>query len=301
MKLRNTIFMLIIIMALASCGKNTVLEPDDTDPTDISFGTDTTLDIVTWNLKMFPENTHIDNLRQMILALNADVIAFQEIMDATAFANLAHSLTGYDAFIYTDTAEYRLAYLVNRSRVNVYEDYTIYENDSNPFPRAPYILKINWQDEDYYIINNHLKAYGDNNIDPTDEWDEERRRLLACQMLDEYISTELPNEKVVVLGDMNDQINEPASYNVFQTFLDKPQDYLFADLPIAMNINNNNASYPSSNSHIDHIMITNELFHDFAQAGDYCRTIKAENWLGGWSLYAETISDHRPVGIRLGN
>lgn len=301
MKLKHIIILFSLGLILMSCGKNTVLEPDDTDPTDISFGTATTLDIVTWNLEVFPENTNIDNLRQMIRALNAEVIAFQEIMDATAFANLAHSMPEYDVYIYDDTTEYRLAYLVDNRSITVNDSYTIFNGDGNPFPRAPFILEISWQNNDYYIINNHLKAYGDNFIDPTDEWDEERRRALACQMLDTYIDSELTGDKVVVLGDMNDQIYEPVEYNVFQVFLDKPDEYLFADMPIAMNLNNNNASYPMSNSHIDHILISNELFRDFAAAGDYCRTIKAENWLGSWSLYADTISDHRPVGIRLGN
>ena len=43
------------------------------------------------------------------------------------------------------------------------------------------------------------------------------RRRLACQKLDNYISISI-DKKVIVLGDMNDQIAEPEDYNVFLVF-----------------------------------------------------------------------------------
>lgn len=299
MTFRNITIALILLIALSSCGKNTPLNPVNTDPTDISFGTDSTLDVVTWNLKVFPEGTNLDALKQMIPALHADVIAFQEIMDMAAFTDLAGSIPYYNAYVYTATSDYRLAYLYDTRTVTVNDQYTIYNNDSNPFPRPPYVLDITWNNTNYKIINNHLKAYGDNYIDESDSWDEEYRRRLACQMLDSYISQNMPNDNVVVLGDMNDQIAEPVDYNVFLSFINKPLDYLFADMPIAIAPNYNNVSYPGSLSHIDHILISNELFDEFSEADSYCRTIKAENWFGNWGTYAGTISDHRPVGIRL--
>jgi len=290
---------LILLILLAACGKNTVLNPEENNPQDISFGTDTTLDIATWNIKMFPEGTDINSLTQMIPALKADVIAFQEIMDYNAFMEMASNIPNYAACVYDATPDYRLGYLYDTRTVTLNNQYTIYNNDSNPFPRPPYVLDITWHGSEYYIIDNHLKAYGDNYIDETNSNDEEVRRRLACQKLDTYISTTLPDKKVVVLGDMNDQIAEPPEYNVFLSFINKPTEYLFADMPIAEAPTYNNVSYPSSLSHIDHILITNELFSDFTAAGSYCTSIKAENWLLSWSKYATTISDHRPVGIRL--
>lgn len=293
----KTAVLIVLLLSLLSCGKNTVLKPDETEG--IAFGTEQTLDILTWNLKLFPEGTDLVSLKQMIPALKADVIAFQEIMDYNAFLQMAADLPYYDAFIYDATSEYRLAYLYDTRSVTVNDNYTIYENQSNPFPRPPYVLDISWRGQQYYIINNHLKAYGDNFIDETDSNDEEVRRRLACQMLDNYISTTLADDKVIVVGDMNDQIAEPREYNVFLSFLDQPAQYLFADMPIALSPNYNNVSYPGSLSHIDHILITNELFSNFSAAASYCKTIKAETWLLSWANYSAGISDHRPVGIRL--
>ena len=298
-KRKPVIMIIMTLLALVSCGKNTVLNPDDSDPTAISFGTLNTLDIVTWNLKTFPEGTDLASLKQMISALNAEVIAFQEIMDYNAFMDLAAEIPYYSACVYSATDSYRLAYMYDTRSVTVNNQYSILENDSNPFPRPPYILDITWNNNNYILINNHFKAYGDNYIDENNSWDEEMRRRLACQKLENYISTTLQDKKVIVLGDLNDQIAEPDDYNVFLSFLHKPEEYYFADMPIALSPTYSTVSYPSSLSHIDHILITNELFSDFENAGSYCRTILAENWMLSWNTYSSTISDHRPVGIRI--
>lgn len=289
-----------ILMILGGCGKNTVLPPHG-DSDVVVFGTDTTFDVVTWNLREFPwlGETTVEALAQLIPLLKADVIAFQEINSYAPFNELAGILPDYDAYISNATSSYRLAYLVNNKTVQVEDNYTIFNSDSNPFPRPPYILKAKWNEQEYYVIDNHLKAYGDNYIDESDDWDEEVRRRLACEMLDEYISAELGDKKVIVVGDFNDQIAEPATYNVFMSFINKPAEYQFADMPIAQNPTYSTVSYPASSSHIDHVLITNELFDSFAEADSTCRSILVEEWFGSWSNYSGQISDHRPVGIRL--
>lgn len=300
MSRKAIIILIIVLLIITACGKNTVLNTPDIDPSSINFGTPQTLDVITWNLRTFPQGTDLEALKQIILALNVDIIAFQEIMDYTTFIDMASDIPNYNACIYSATDTYRFAYLYDTRTVTVNNQYTIYENDSNPFPRPPYILDITWENDNYLIINNHLKAFGDNYIDENNNWDEEVRRRLACMKLDSYISTNLPNSKVIVLGDMNDQIVEPPEYNVFLNFINKSDEYYFVDMPIAVSPNYNNVSYPNSFSHIDHILITNELFADFEQGGSYCKTILAENWMLNWNTYSSTISDHRPVGIRLG-
>ena len=46
----------------------------------------------------------------------------------------------------------------------------------------------------------------------------------------------LSNEKVIVLGDLNDDISEPHQNNVFQDVLDDSDNYQFGDLIIAPEI-----------------------------------------------------------------
>ncbi len=289
-----------LIIFISSCGETHKLTPPEDDTAVLLFGTDSTLDVVTWNLKTFPLNTDTVNiLSDIIPQIKADVFAFQEIMDYTQFQALAERLPHYQAYVYNATSSYRLAYLYDTRTVTVNDEYTIFTGESNPFPRPPYVLDISFANQDYFIINNHFKALGDNFIDETDSWDEEMRRRLASTKLEQYIRENLGDERVIMLGDLNDQIQEPIDTNVFMAFLSRPEEYSFATMPIAMNPTPNTVSYPSYNSILDHILITDELFEDYSTAGNICRAIRVESHVGGLSAYYHSISDHRPVGIRL--
>ena len=57
-------------------------------------------------------------------------------------------------------------------------------------------------------------------------------------------------------------------------------------------------SFPGWPSHLDHILITNEVFDNSNQ--NFVFTFKIDDYLdGGWSTYDYYISDHRPVNINL--
>ncbi|MDZ4121577.1 MAG: endonuclease/exonuclease/phosphatase family protein [Candidatus Cloacimonadaceae bacterium] len=294
------IWLLAMMMVLCSCGTNTKIINPETPPS-LAFGTDATFDVATWNLRTFPVNgnTTLDHLARLIPLLKLELIAFQEINSHSAMIQLDERLADYSSYISEATSSYRLAYLYDNRSITVHDAYPIMMGMQNPFPRPPYVIHLTWRDEEIYVINNHLKAYGDNIIDETDEWDEERRRIMANQLLDQYIVTNLPNDKVIVLGDFNDEIQEGPESNVFMAFINKPDEYYFTTMPIAQNITYSNASYPTWPSHIDHILITNELFDAFEASGRYCRTIIIENAMGTWQNYYANVSDHRPVGLRL--
>ncbi len=295
------------LLFLAGCGTNTnitnpVDPPDDSTNVVLTFGTPESFDLVTWNLETFPLNNPATSelLAQIVPLMKVDVIAFQEIMNYYDFMALAELIPHYAACVSGLPSDgYRLAYLYDTRTVQVNDQYMIHTNQSNPFPRPPYVLDLTFQGRDIVVIDNHLKAMGDNYIDETDDWDEEVRRRLACQMLDEYITDNLADRRVFVVGDMNDQIAEGPETNVFTAFLDKPEEYLFADMPIAQNPTYSTVSYPSYVSHLDHILLSNELFTPFADPRTVCRVIKVEDWMGSWQNYSNQLSDHRPVGLRL--
>ena len=48
--------------------------------------------------------------------------------------------------------------------------------------------------------------------------DEENRRLEANILIEDYISQFHSNDRVILLGDLNDVITEPAFSNVFTSF-----------------------------------------------------------------------------------
>ena len=74
---------LILIFTLSILGFSTHAQSLD----DLSYGTDSTLEVMTWNLEWFPKNglNTLDSVRKIIEALDVDIIACQEITDTTLF------------------------------------------------------------------------------------------------------------------------------------------------------------------------------------------------------------------------
>jgi len=269
---------------------------------DIDFGTESTLDIVTWNIENFPKNgqNSIDYVTQIVEAIGADFIAIQEISNQTAFQQVVNNLTEYNGFLESIDFD-GLALIYKPDVLEINNIYRIYSEPVywNAFPRAPMVIDITFNNQKLFIINNHLKCCGDGTLDLSDNNDEETRRYEALNLLKTYIDSNLANENVILLGDLNDELSDNSSNNVFQNLINDSTNYLFTDYDIALG-NSINWSYPSWPSHLDHIAITNELFDEFALSDSSIETIKIDDYLaGGLSEYEENVTDHRPVGLKL--
>ncbi len=266
---------------------------------DLSFGTDTTLEIVTWNIEWFPKNgqTTVNYVSQIIQQIDADVFALQEIDNFATFTTMVDNLPGWDAY-YVDDDYSGLAYIYNTETIELIEIYEIYPSNWREFPRAPCVFKFKFKGENYTIINNHLKCCGNGYLNLNDPNDEETRRYDACNLLNTYINYNLPDANVFLVGDFNDELTDGNSNNVFQIFLNNPSSYKFVDMDIA-NGSSAHWSYPSWPSHLDHILITNELFDEFENSNSVVQTIEVDDYLsGGWNTYDNDVSDHRPVGFK---
>jgi exonuclease III len=295
------VFILALSLSFVSCGENTnITTPVVADTIGVAIGTDETFDVVTWNIENFPKhNPETTNLlKTLIPNLKADCVAIQEVHSNGSLTQLVSQMPNWSFFVSGD-GDTKTAILFNTTTVQVDSSATILTGLSNPFPRPPLLVKLRWQEQEIILISMHLKAFGDNVIDTTNPDDEEMRRLYACELLDGYVTENFPQSKVIIVGDMNDMIQDAPASNVFEPFLNKPADYLFADMPIAQNYTSQTCSYPGYFSHIDHILISNELFDAFDASNHYVKTIQVENYVtGGWSNYDQFISDHRPVGAR---
>ena len=62
---------------------------------ELEFGTDSTFEILTWNIEWFPKNGQItvDYVTQIIQALEIDVLAIQEVDDTDMFDQMLENLT----------------------------------------------------------------------------------------------------------------------------------------------------------------------------------------------------------------
>ncbi|PLW98637.1 MAG: hypothetical protein C0593_05020 [Marinilabiliales bacterium] len=266
----------------------------------LTYGTDSTLDVVTWNIEWFPKdgNTTIGYVTDIIDALEADVIAIQEIDDISSFEDVVDGLPDYEGYLESSYFA-GLAYIYNTETVTINDIYEIYTTSPywSAFPRSPMVMDLEYNGERVIIINNHFKCCGDGTMNLNDPDDQETRRYYASNYLKEYIDTHFDEERVIVTGDLNDILTDSYSNNVFRNIMADDDNYYFADIDIAEG-DEEDWSYPGWPSHLDHLLITDELFEE-VETGSVT-TIKVEDHMsGGWWAYEEHVSDHRPVGIRL--
>jgi len=293
--MKKLCFTLISLFLLA----NTPLQSQDLD--DLSFGEDGSLDIATWNIEWFPNNGQItvEYITEIIEQLDLDIFAIQEIDNTDMFDQMLDAMPDYTGY-YESSWFAGLAYIYKTEVVEINDIYEIYTTSPywSAFPRSPMVMDMHFMGANYFLINNHFKCCGDGVLDFNDEGDEEKRRYNAANLLKEYIDTNLSENNVLVVGDLNDDIAEASQNNVFQMILDDIDNYLFVDIGIA-NSSSSEWSYPSWPSHLDHILITSELFDELDDSD--VQTIKIDEYLdGGWSEYDYNISDHRPVAIKFG-
>ena len=253
---------------------------------------------MTWNLELYPKNgnTTVNYLENAVNQLQPDVIAMQEIRSESSLQTLANRLDNYAYAKGEGGSDWGLAYLYNTDRISLIgTPYEIYTSNSRPFPRPPFVMEFNWNGQKVVIINNHLKAGGDGYLDTSDSYDEEMRRKEAIGLIDDYILDNFNDDRVIIVGDMNDELTDSEANNVFIDLINDQQSYQFTDMSIAEG-SNLSWSYPSWPSHIDHIAITNELFSEHLQTN----TVLYDTYLDGrWTEYEEYISDHRPVAVTL--
>ncbi len=298
------VFLLLVTALVAGCGttdKSTA--PQDTNPfAPARVGTDSTLEVVTWNVENFPKNgqTTVTDLAEAVEGLDADIVAMQEIESILDFRAVDAALPGYEGYRASSAyADLNLAFLYKTGgKLNVESIYEIL-TDEDALPRHPLVLQGTFGEVPVAVINNHYKCCGDNHLDPGDPWDEETRRLRASQVLQGWIEDNLPGMRVIVVGDFNDELTDPAADNVFQNFLDDPVHYRFADMAIAEGPSDG-WSYPAWPSHLDHILVTSALFPALEAAGSETRVVRLYDYFSsGWSAYDKNLSDHLPVFVRL--
>ena len=264
------------------------------------IGSSNSLDILTWNIENFPKhNSTVDYLIDIIDDINIDIIALQEIESQSDFNYLVNNLNGDWIGYRSENTNYgELSYLINLEQATIIQTpYTILNQYEHYFAyRPPYVLEIEINNQEYILVNIHFKCCGDGNLDDGNYWDEEYRRQQTSRYVKEYIDNYLDDKNVIVLGDFNDMLNDPISNNIFMDFINDEDNYYFADTHIA-NGPSSDWSFPNWPSHLDHILITNELFQGFTN--ELVFTFKIDDYLSGWSEYDDYISDHRPVVMNI--
>lgn len=290
-----------LLLGLAACGSSDTTTPPvvpDNPFAAARVGTDTTLEVMTWNLETFPINgsTTVDLVTKAIAGLDVDIVAVQEIYQGdghpgrSSFDAVAAGLDGWDGFRSTDDGYMDLGFFYRSGGDLVVTSFTdVLTHEDNALPRAPLVMQATWRGAPIVVINNHYKCCSDG---------VERRRQ-ASLLLEQYVLDTFGDTPVIIVGDLNDELTDPPAENVFANFLADTARWRFADLAIAQGAGGR-VSYPGWPSHIDHILITDELFAASEKAGALVEVVPLNTYLGGgMSAYYRDLSDHLPVLLRL--
>lgn len=268
----------------------------------MEFGTDATLEVMTWNIEHFPKRNAVtvDLVARAIMTLDVDILALQEIESPDYFQDLDDKLAGWTGVRASSSSyDINLAYLFRNDGDWVVDSVAeILTGYSREFPRPPYVMEGRFKGVSVVVINNHFKCCGDNFLNG-DPWDEEVRRRDASLLLDQYVRTNYAGRKVIVVGDLNDSLTDNPASNVFQVFLDDPATWKFVDMDIAEGPSTG-WSFPGWPSHLDHVLITAPLFSAFSEPAAAVEVLPLhEGFPGGWSEYDRNMSDHLPVALKL--
>ncbi|MEN8005907.1 MAG: endonuclease/exonuclease/phosphatase family protein [Candidatus Krumholzibacteriota bacterium] len=305
-RLGSSILLLAAVFVMASCGSSekSVVPVVENPFVGATVGTDSTLEIATWNLENFAKahDETVAKVSQAVAAMDIDIIALQEIKNGVEFQALVDGLEGWEGRKASTHCCINLAYLYRTGgKLEVDSFYEILAGLpwKDPLDRNPFVLSGSYDGKPIVVINNHYWARGDGIIDENDPEDREWLRLQASRLLDEYIRTNYAGQRVILVGDLNDQLTDSAANNVFQPFLDAPDLYDFVDMDIARGPSSG-WSYPNWPSHLDHILITAPLFEAFQGSTTLVQVVPLHTFLRqGFNDYEEYISDHLPVVLKL--
>jgi len=281
----------VLLLLLVACGSNNPYQPEIPEEELPGFGSLETLEVMTWNLENFAKNGEItvQYVSAILDSLDVDIIALQEIENPTKFSQLHNALPQWEGYLSAGAAyDINLAFLYRQNLEA--EFYQILTDDWYAFPRSPLVMEVSVDGYDLMIINNHFKAGGDS--------DDIERRREANQQLKLFLDENYPSSALIVLGDLNDQLTDAPQQNVFTVFLEDQENYLFADYQLEVG-GVENFSYPSWPSHLDHVMISDELFDPFSHAKSEVQTLAVDEYFDSWNDYETNVSDHLPVAVKL--
>ncbi len=295
----------VVSLSLGGCGSSSTVEPTgNQNPFAASaVGTDSTLEVMTWNLENFAKNgsATAEAVILALEALDADIIGLQEIGNSMRFDQVVAGLDGYEGWLASSAGyDINLAFIYRTDgqlQVDMIEE--IMTDQWSPFPRRPLLLRGSYNGQPIAVIDNHLKCCGDGIIDEGNSSDEETRRQTASLLLEEFAETHLSDSAVFIIGDFNDEITDAMDNNIFANFLEDPEDWRLLDMGIAEGPSSG-WSFPGWPSHLDHIIVNRNAFTALS-GGDYLVRVPAlaSDLSGGWSEYDQNISDHLPVITRL--
>lgn len=311
--------LLLVLLVNAACGPGSpaapVPEPEpepDPLPQPIAIpaqGTETTLDLATWNLLNFgstglgprDETLQLARIRDVILGTDADVWGVQEVSSASAFASLLSHLPGYAGLLANDSSvvggsgsygggEIKVGLIFKTSVVEVVGARIILAELDHEFAGRPPLevrVRLNHGGVPSAAVVIVLHAKADQQVA---SWE---RRAAAAAGLKEYLDATLADDMVLIPGDWNDDLDESITSGrdtPYRPFVDAAPDWIF---PTAELTATGATSILGYDDVIDHILASDEIMPWYEPGS--ALVYRVDEHIPD---YEDTTSDHLPVLVR---
>ncbi|WP_426755810.1 putative Ig domain-containing protein [Myxococcus sp. Y35] len=250
-----------------------------------------------------PDDLQITHAGDIIRDAGANVWGLVEMVDAQDFATLKAQLPGFDGFLANDVtfvpngADY---YSNGEQKPGILYDSTLTlqgaqliltanaaDFGGRPPLRVDFTTSIQGVDTQLVVIVLHMKAFSD-----TTSYGQRQRSSAA---LKQYLDTVLPTERVLVIGDWNDDVDESITRgddgeylpSPFAPFVADTQRYTFITEPLSLSGERTTVEYRDV---IDHTLVSNEMAANYLPGS--VEVLRPDAWIDG---YGDIVSDHYPV------
>lgn len=296
---------------------------------------DFTFDVVTWNIEWFGDvanattsnaQAQLDRVKTMILDLDADVYAFQEITNLEIWNQLVNELDGYAGVVSPETsrgAEFfeesqKLTYLFKTATVDTLRTRALLTGvgvttDLPNYPgedptrfwasgRLPFMMDITTTidgvEREISLINVHARSNGGGESSGNPRY---AMRRYDVEVLYDSIEAYYSDRSIILLGDYNDDLDQTVADTGTATVPDSGESSFFKFMNDTENYRGTTAplseaglrSFIFNENVIDHVTINKGLFDD--------HIVGAERVVIPYDLipdYNNTASDHFPVEAR---
>ena len=261
------------------------------------------------------------NVAAVLKALGADVIGLQEISNEVALNSLVADLPGYDLIIsghwshsweaedpHFPPQKTGLIYNTGVARLVDHEVmfadlYDQIQKGTSALPdypggdptafwssgRLPLTARFDVTTDGISQRIRFIVIHSKSGSSP----DDYSRRAYDNEHLFNYLATNYADEKIVLLGDFNDDVDQsivPASISPYHDFVNDTSNYHV----LTYDLSGSGAStFPALNSFIDHLIISSELAG--AYVANSVNVIRPVEFIAN---YFQTTSDHFPVVAR---
>lgn len=303
------------LLSLAACRElpERMPEPADAAPDGMARvptrGTETTLDIASWNIEWFGDTAHgptdealqLRNARDVIAGTDFDLWGVAEIVSTEQFESLRDELPGYEGFLANDARvvggpasysdfgnlEQKVGLLYKASIFTVLGASVILAQNDQAFAgRPPLEVKLRASlggaTQDMVVIVMHAKCCAD--------LESYQQRVDASSALKAYLDATYPTQKVWVIGDWNDDLTtsiaggQPSPY---QNFIADRARYTVETETLSSAHVGSTVGYGSM---IDHHMVSDEAAATYVPGSVDVYRVDAYV-----PSYGSTTSDHYPV------